>query len=148
MAFFRHSPEMLAKLHAYPKFTSLDAFLTSAIEGAPEEAEYSHYYFGTSTDFTFLFFEGMIESPATIGIMSVHGAFYMTRTPNEALESPEARKEAVGLIIRTREVDDVATFSKAGVNTAREIHLGGWDGLWFPAKYSTVRDSADTVCFS
>ncbi|KAJ6453253.1 hypothetical protein C8R47DRAFT_997775 [Mycena vitilis] len=150
MAFFRHSPDMQARLHAYPKFVSLGAFLTSSIDDAAEEGEFSHYYFGASTNFTFLFFEGMVESPWTIALVSTQGTFFLADTDNRLLQSrtegdiastADARKEAVDLVARERSAGDVATFSKDGVVNERKVRIGDYgDWTWFKAQYATWFD--------
>ncbi|TDL25941.1 hypothetical protein BD410DRAFT_783940 [Rickenella mellea] len=131
MAFFRHSPEVLDKLHSYPTYTSLGHFLLSdRLREDCEESQFSNYMFLKNHNFTFLHIEGMIDFAYTI-VLSVDGAFYFNLPKDEITH--EVRQSVLS-VVRSHRAAVNPTFSEYGVEEPSEAKTSGYSGwLWFPA---------------
>ncbi|THH10671.1 hypothetical protein EW145_g1161 [Phellinidium pouzarii] len=138
MAFFRHSPEVLDKLHSFPKFSSFSAYLT--LPGTlydAEESEFSHYIFSEEESFTFLAFEGMLHSWDTV-MLSEKGVFYSPKLQKDI--SPERRSLLLSLARPKDKAQIRPTFSPDGVEQNTRFFRDGYEyggSLWFDMKYAT-----------
>jgi hypothetical protein len=146
MAFFRHTSETLQKLHAYPPFASLQAFLTSSLRADAEESQFSHYYFAKNDAFTYLHVEGMIDPPATI-LISDKGTFYLDLRKHEF--TLQIRQKLLSIIAAahaqsTSTSEGLAadgsyafpSFTSTGIQKHSPVKTVGFRGwFWFPEEY-------------
>jgi len=143
MAFFRNTPEVLEKMHAYPKFSSLSSFLMlPETRKEAEESEFSHYLFAERDDFTFITFEGMANAYDATVFISAHGVFYSDVKQEEVdVDSDDIRRRLLRLVSPTDDRKAVRpTFSDEGSETETRLYLNGshYEGaLWFPEQYAT-----------
>lgn len=140
MAFFRHSPDVLERMHAYPKFATLDAFLTlpKTVVDA-EESEFSHFYFAEDESFTFVLFDGLLSSGDTSLITPgpSGGVFYTWRRPHATLNDDE-RKRTAELVREDRECPVTQTFTPQGNEKEAVVFkdaTGYKSGLWFNPRW-------------
>lgn len=140
MAFFRNTPEVLEKMHEYPKFSSLSSFLMlPTTRKEAEESEFSHYIFGERDDFTFVTFEGMVNAYDSTLFISEHGVFY-SDVKKEEIVSEDIRQRLLQLVSPPNTKLVLPTFSIEGVETETRLYLNGshYEGaLWFPEQYAT-----------
>lgn len=138
MAFFRHSPDVLNRFHAYPKFSSLSAYLTlpgTLIDA--EESEFSHFMFTDEEAFTFVMVEGMVNSWDAVFVSS-HGAFYVPLQKQDVNASK--RKRLLPLIKPTSRQSVSPTFSSQGIEKRTRVFTDGkyfQGGLWFDKQHCT-----------
>lgn len=138
MAFFRHSPDVLDRFHAYPKFSSLSAYLTlpgTLIDA--EESEFSHFMFTDEESFTFIFVEGMVDSYDTV-LLSAHGVFYVPLKKADMI--PNNRRRLLPLIRPKGKRPVSPTFSIKGVEKKTRVFADGkyfQGGLWFDKQHAT-----------
>ena len=139
MTFIRNSPDVLHRLHSYPKFSSLSAYMSlpPTLDDA-EESEFSHYIFSEEPSFTFLTFEGMLNSYDT-ALLSPRGVFY-TPVQKKDLQDPDRRERLASLVRRGDGEPIRPTFSEDGVEErARVFHDGRHfsSEVWFDRKHVT-----------
>ena len=150
MAFFRHSPEVLAKMHAYPKFASLSNFLSLApIVVDAEESEFSHYMFSEETSFTFLTFDAMVftQDPQVLSYGPTGGVFYAWLTSMSSLSSPSKHLQLAELAWSDRTTPIAPLFSDEGTETEAVVHTDGSlykNPLWFDGKWATFVETGWT----
>ena len=141
MAFFKHSAEVLDKLHSYPKFQSLHQFLSSPLTLVDaEESEFSHFLFSEDESFTFVQFEGMLANTDTIFLSSgsTGGVFY-TPTKLSRLDSDQ-RRQLAHLVWSDRQTPIGPSFSDDGTEKEAIVFKDGYDysgDLWFDKKWAT-----------
>ncbi|EJD02913.1 uncharacterized protein FOMMEDRAFT_168024 [Fomitiporia mediterranea MF3/22] len=139
MAFIRNSPEVLDKLHSFPKFSSLSAYLSlPATLTDAEESELSHYIFSDEPSFTFLAFEGMLNSYDTV-LLSSRGVFY-TSLQKRDLQDPNRRGRIAALARTTDRAIIRPTFSQEGIEEEAHVYHDGWSfpgEVWFDRKHVT-----------
>ena len=139
MAFFRNTPEVLDKLHSFPKFSNLSAYLSlppTLVDA--EESEFSHYIFSEEPSLTFLSFEGM-ENNYDTELLSTRGVYYVSKK-KEYLEDPDRRKRLAALVRPTDKEPIRPTFSEEGIEKEAIVYNNGsgYPGdLWFDKKYAT-----------
>ncbi|OCB88395.1 hypothetical protein A7U60_g4436 [Sanghuangporus baumii] len=139
MAFIRNSLDVLDKLHSFPKFSSLSAYMSlpPTLDDA-EESEFSHYIFSEEVSFTFLTFEGMLNSYDT-ALLSPRGVFYTSMQKND-LQDPD-RRERLAALIRPENKEFIRpTFSVDGVEEEAHVFSDGQlfpTDVWFDRKHVT-----------
>lgn len=146
MAFFKHSTEVLAKMHSYEKFSSLSSYLTlPATRIDAEESEFSHYYFSDEESFTFLTVEGMVDSYDTV-FVSDYGVFY---TPlQKPRMSTSVRQRLAKMVHSSAQKDVEPSFSEDGLQRKARVFVDGRyyeGGLWFDKKYATFIETGWSV---
>ena len=145
MAFFKHSPQVIDKLHSYPKFASLKSFLASppTVVDA-EESEFSHFLFSEDESFTFATFEGMLESWDTIMLANglTGGVFY---TPVKLPLLTALQRRQLARLVRSDRPKPVGpTLSDEGIEQEATVYKDGFHyqgDLWFNRKWATWVDS-------
>ena len=139
MAFIRNSPEMLDKMHTYPKHASFQAFQSLPVTlYDAEESEYSHWFFSEDDSFTFLQFEGTVNAYDTI-LISDAGTFYST---TQKQDWTTERRQRLARLSRPEHPPKAIrpTFSEEGVEYEATVNKDGHGyegGLWFDAKHAT-----------
>jgi hypothetical protein len=139
MAFFRHTPETQRKLHAYPPFASLEAYIeASPLRADAEESQFSHYYFAMNDAFTFLHVEGMIEQDTIL--LSPKGVFYLQLHKEEF--SLELRQQLLAITAAAHDqsafnqMHPFPSFTSSGIQKPSPVKTEGFQGsVWFPDMY-------------
>ena len=145
MSFFRRSPEVLEKLHSFPKFTSLISYLTlprTLVDA--EESEFSHYVFSEEESLTFVTFEGLVNSWDTI-LTSSRGTFYSPLRKENI--TPEQRRRLASLARPSSKIPISPTFTEEGDEELAVVFndgVGYTGGLWFDQKYATYIETGWT----
>lgn len=139
MTFIRNSPEVLDRLHSYPKFSSLmNYLLLPPTDFVAEESEYSHYVFSEDKSFTFMAFEAMSESHDT-NLISPKGVFYIP-VKKAGLKDHRRRRRLAALVRPDNREPIRQTFSDEGVETKARVFEDGEyfeSDIWFDRKYIT-----------
>lgn len=139
MAFIRNSPEVLERLHSFPKFSSLSNYMTlPGIRYDAEESEFSHFLFSDEKSFTFLTFEGMSDSYDTT-FVSPRGVYYAP-LHKEDLDDSERREQLASLVRPENKKPILPTFSDEGVEEEARVFEDGKrfdNDVWFDRKYVT-----------
>ncbi|KAL5507443.1 hypothetical protein ACEPAH_6899 [Sanghuangporus vaninii] len=139
MTFIRNSPDVLDRLHSFPKFSSLSAYMSlpPTLDDA-EESEFSHYIFSEEPSFTFLTFEGMLNSYDT-ALLSPRGVFYTSMQKND-LQDPDRRERLAALVRPVNKEPIRTTFSVVGVEEEARVFSDGQQfptDVWFDRKHVT-----------
>jgi len=146
MAFFKNTPEVSERMLSFPKFASMSSYLTlPATRNDAEESEFSHYMFTDEDEFTFIAFEGMVDSYDSV-FLSEHGVFY-TALKKEDM-SVSTRQRLAKMILSPRRRDPGPPFSDEGVEKKTRLFLDGryYDGgLWFPTEFATFVETGWNV---
>lgn len=141
MAFFKHSPDVLDRLHSYPKFQTLQQFLLSPLPLVDaEESEFSHFLFSEDDSFTFVQFEGMLANEDTILLASgKRGGVFYTPTKLSNLVH-EQRRQLADFVLSGTRTPIVPTLSDDGVEKEAFVFKDGYDfpgEIWFDQKWAT-----------
>lgn len=123
MSFFRHSPDILDKLHSFPKFASLSAYLTlPPTRVDAEESEFSHFMFSDDETFTFLTIEGMENSYNNI-LLSTHGVLYTSlMSISKEDMTPEKRKRLLQIVHSRDQAPKLPSFTPEGVEKKTKFY--------------------------
>ncbi|KAL5523719.1 hypothetical protein ACEPAG_7892 [Sanghuangporus baumii] len=139
MSFFRNSPEVLHRLHSFPKFASLSAYMSmppTLVDA--EESEFSHYVFTDEPAFTFLAFEAMLNNYDT-ALLSPRGVFY-TSMQRKDFKDPDRRERLAALVGPVHKKPRGPTFSDQGIEEEARVYYDGnqYPGdIWFNRKHVT-----------
>jgi len=145
MAYFRHSLETLRKLHAYPPFTSLEAFFeASPLRADAEESEFSFFYFAADDVFTYIHVEGMIAGGTVL--ISDRGTFFLDLPKEECTLATRQKLLATMAAAHanstppsdgsTNETYLFPSFTPTGVQQPSAVKTEGYKGwTWFPDQY-------------
>ncbi len=146
MAFFKNTPEVSERMLSFRNLRLCRR--TSrypATRNDAEESEFSHYMFTDEDEFTFIAFEGMVDSYDSV-FLSEHGVFY-TALKKEDM-SVSTRQRLAKMILSPRRRDPGPPFSDEGVEKKTRLFLDGryYDGgLWFPTEFATFVETGWNV---